>query len=166
MAAAAAVLAPLTGRFVGRHGARLPLIVAGLGIAASAVMLTRVTPDTSTAYLLAAYVLFGIGFGCVNAPITNTAVSGMPAAQAGVAAAVASTSRQVGTTLGVAVIGAVAVSATGSPAQLAAAADPGWWIIAGSGLLIAGVGWLTTGAWALRTAAATARGFDAAGAVR
>ena len=43
----------------------------------------------------------------VNAPITNTAVSGMPRAQAGVAAAVASTSRQIGQTLGVAVIGAV-----------------------------------------------------------
>jgi EmrB/QacA subfamily drug resistance transporter len=157
MAAAAAVFAPLTGRFVGRRGARLPLIVAGLGIAVSGVMLTRMTPDTSTAYLIAAYVVFGVGFGCVNAPITNAAVSGMPAAQAGVAAAVASTSRQVGTTLGVAVIGAVAVSASGSPAQLAAATDPGWWIIAGSGLLIVAVGWLTTGAWALRTAAAVAR---------
>ena len=39
-------------------------------------------------------------FGFVNAPITNTAVSGMPRAQAGVAAAVASTSRQIGQTLG------------------------------------------------------------------
>ena len=36
----------------------------------------------------------------VNAPITNTAVSGMPREQAGVAAAVASTSRQVGASLG------------------------------------------------------------------
>ena len=54
--------------------------------------------------------LFGIGFGMVNAPITNTAVSGMPRAQAGVAAAVASTSRQIGQTLGVAVIGAVLAS--------------------------------------------------------
>ena len=57
--------------------------------------------------LFTGYVLFGIGFGMVNAPITNTAVSGMPRAQAGVAAAVASTSRQIGQTLGVAVIGAV-----------------------------------------------------------
>ena len=44
----------------------------------------------------------------VNPPITNTAIVGMPAAQAGVAAAVASTSRQVGQTLGVAISGAIA----------------------------------------------------------
>ena len=52
--------------------------------------------------------IFGIGFGMINPPITNTAVLGMPPAQAGVAAAVASTSRQLGQTLGVAVVGAIA----------------------------------------------------------
>ena len=40
--------------------------------------------------------IFGIGFGFVNAPITNAAVSGMPREQAGVAAAIATTSRQFG----------------------------------------------------------------------
>lgn len=41
--------------------------------------------ETSDVTLFAGYVLFGVGFGFVNAPITNTAVSGMPRAQAGVA---------------------------------------------------------------------------------
>ena len=41
----------------------------------------------------------------VNPAITNNAVAGMPLAQAGVAAAIASTSRQVGAALGVAVAG-------------------------------------------------------------
>ena len=50
----------------------------------------------------------GSASGSINPPITNTAVSGMPPSQAGVAAAVASTSRQVGVTLGVAVLGALA----------------------------------------------------------
>jgi hypothetical protein len=45
----------------------------------------------------------------INAPITNTAVSGMPLAQAGVAAGVASTCRQVGSALGVAVLGSLSV---------------------------------------------------------
>ena len=61
-------------------------------------------------WLLAAYAVFGLGFGAVNPPITNAAVSGMPASQAGVAAAVATTSRQVGLTLGVAVVGAMATA--------------------------------------------------------
>ena len=69
-------------------------------------MLTGIDPGTSLAWLIATYTVFGIGFGFVNAPITNTAVSGMPRAQAGVAAAIATTSRQFGQTLGVAVVGA------------------------------------------------------------
>ena len=75
-------------------------------------MLTRLaTHARPSVWLIASYVLFGLGFGLVNAPITNTAVSGMPRAQAGVAAAVASTSRQVGQSLGVAVVGSAVVSA-------------------------------------------------------
>ena len=70
-------------------------------------MLVGLSATTPFSWLFTAYVVFGIGFGFVNAPITNAAVSGMPRAQAGVAAAIASTSRQVGQTLGVAVVGSL-----------------------------------------------------------
>ncbi len=108
--------------------------------------------------MLASYAVFGLGFGMVNAPITNTAVSGMPRAQAGVAAAVASTSRQVGQSLGVAVIGAVVgVGAVGvSPGAFAAASHPAWWIISGAGLAVLLLGLLTSGRWARGTAARSA----------
>ena len=107
MASMVLVCAPISGRIVSSHGARWPLVISGVALLVSSVMLTVITPTTQSGYLLAAYFLFGIGCGLVNPPITNTAVSGMPASQAGVAAAVASTSRTVGLTLGVAVIGAV-----------------------------------------------------------
>ena len=55
--------------------------------------------------LAVVYVVFGLGFGVVNPPISNTAITGHAAAQAGVAASVASTSRQVGSALGVAITG-------------------------------------------------------------
>src|SRR5665213_2810742 len=90
------------------RGARPSLVVGGLALIASALMLTRLSPTTPFGYLFVSYAVFGLGFGLVNPPITNTAVSGMPPSQAGVAAAVASTSRQVGQTLGVAVLGALA----------------------------------------------------------
>jgi hypothetical protein len=90
----------------------------------------------------------------VNAPITNTAVSGMPPSQAGVAAAVASTSRQVGLSLGVAVIGSAV--GIGAAAGFARASHTGWWIIAGCGAAVFGIGLLTTGPWARRTADETA----------
>jgi len=102
------VSAPISGRLVARFGARPSLVVGASAVLISALMLTRLSPSTATGYLFVAYLIFGLGSGLMNPPITNTAVSGMPPAQAGVAAAVASSSRQVGTTLGVAVLGAVA----------------------------------------------------------
>ena len=99
------------------------------------------------------YMVFGIGFGMVNPPITNTAVSGMPRAQAGVAAAIASTSRQVGASLGVAVIGSVVTGRIdGSFANgFAAASHLGWWIMAGCGVAVLCLAFVTTSRWARRT---------------
>nr|WP_079031743.1 MFS transporter [Streptomyces specialis] len=96
MAAATLVFSPLSGYLVGRHGARAPMLLAGAAIAVSGVLLTGLEPDTPAPLLFAAYLAFGAGFGLVNAPITNTAVTGMPASRAGVAAGIASTGRQVG----------------------------------------------------------------------
>ncbi len=166
MAAMILVCAPISGRITGRQGGRLPMLLAAVAILAGALMLTRVTPGTAAAYLLGSYFLFGIGNGLINPPITDTAVTGMPAAQAGVASAVASTSRQVGMTLGVAVIGAVSGgSLTGHLGRsFATATHAGWWIIAGLAVVIGIVAAVTTGPWARLTARRTAERFrDVAG---
>jgi EmrB/QacA subfamily drug resistance transporter len=158
MALATFFLAPLAGRIVGARGVRIPLYIAGTFMGAGALLLTRITPTTPLLYLLAAYLVFGIGFGMVNAPITNTAVSGMPRAQAGVAAAVASTSRQVGAALGVAIAGSIAGAATGTVGpSFAAATHPVWWLVAGCGLAIVALCALAT----TRRAQESARGVAA-----
>ncbi|NED84092.1 MFS transporter, partial [Streptomyces sp. SID11233] len=72
------VCAPLSGRLVGSRGTRVPLLIAGLGMTASGVLFAAFDGQTHTVTLVVAFVLFGLGFGFVNAPITNTAVSGMP----------------------------------------------------------------------------------------
>jgi EmrB/QacA subfamily drug resistance transporter len=154
MAATTLVVSPLTGRLLGHVGARFPLVLGGLGVGISGLMLTGLTDTTSHAWLAASYVVFGIGFASVNPPITNTAVSGMPPAQAGVAAAIASTSRQTGTAFGIAIIGALAVPASGAPQALTAASHTGWWIIAGCGAVVVALGLLSTSRRALGTAAA------------
>ncbi|MFJ5923958.1 MFS transporter [Kitasatospora sp. NPDC092948] len=167
MAGLTLLTAPLSGRIVGSRGPRLPLLVAGAAIAASGVLLTGLAADSSAFLLLPAYALFGLGFGMVNAPITNSAVSGMPLAQAGVAAAVASTSRQVGQSLGVAVIGTVVAGAVASAGDFTGATHTGWWIIAGLGLTVAVLGLVTTTPWAAASAARVAARFDPApGGVR
>ncbi|MFF3755298.1 MFS transporter [Streptomyces sp. NPDC002018] len=159
MAALTFLCAPLSGRLVGSRGPRISLLVAGTAMTASGLLFALTDAEATNALLFTGYVLFGLGFGMVNAPITNTAVSGMPRAQAGVAAAVASTSRQIGQTLGVAVIGAVlaggAIGAAASATYTAGFADasrPAWWIITACGVCVLLTGALTSGAWARTTA--------------
>ena len=104
------LVAPVSGQLTGRIGARLPLALAGAFFFASMAMLLYATPTVPYSYLLVAYALLGIGSGLVNAPITNAAVSGMPPERAGAASAVASTARNVGSVLGVALLGSIATT--------------------------------------------------------
>ncbi|WP_019069498.1 MFS transporter [Streptomyces hokutonensis] len=161
LAVGTAIASPLSGRLTALRGPRPPLVAAGLLIAAATLTLTTLTPTTPWAVLLIAYVLLGIGFGLVNAPITSTAVAGMPRAQAGVSAAITTTGRQVGNNLGVAVLGAIVTARTQSPgrAGFAAASHPAWWILTACGLLIAVMGLATTTPRATATAARVAARF-------
>src|ERR671923_1900568 len=94
------VFAPLSGRLVARFGARPSMLTGGLAVLASGLMLTGLSPGMSVPFLLSAYAVFGFGFGLVSPPIANTAVSGMPPAQAGGAPAGAPTPRPAGSTPG------------------------------------------------------------------
>ncbi len=167
MAALTVVTAPVSGWLVGRVGARFSLLVGGAAIVVSGWILTGVALHTSFTRLFVAYVVFGLGFGFVNPPITNAAVSGMPASQAGVASAVASTSRQVGQAMGVALVGALsAAGAVGAHIAPAFARDshPGWWVVTGAGVLVFLLGFGSTTRWAARTAERTGGLFDEGGA--
>jgi MFS family permease len=169
MAAMTALVPPISGRMVAHRGSRLPLAIGGAGIAASGCLLLTLDVDTPVPLLVAAYLVFGLGFGMINAPITNTAVSGMPLAQAGVAAAVASTSRQVGSALGVAVLGSLVTAhitegsgATSLQAGFAEAARPAWVVVIGCGLAVLALGLAATTEWARETSRRTAERFAVA----
>jgi EmrB/QacA subfamily drug resistance transporter len=114
------VLAPWAGRITGRRGPRLPATSACFLIGAAMATLAVVTaPATPLWLLLVGYLLLGSGMGLVNPPATNAAVAAMPPEQAGVASATTSTARQVGTNLGIALLGSVVFStaaAAGRPA--------------------------------------------------
>ncbi|MFK3735798.1 MFS transporter [Streptomyces sp. NPDC088090] len=137
LALGATVCAPWSGRMVGRAGPRPPLLLAGAFLTAGGLCLVRLTPHTSVVLLLAAYGLVGVGFGFANAPITHTAVEGLPPARAGVAGAITSTARQLGAALGIALAGGLVAGA--GPADLARAARPGWTVVAACGVLLLAV---------------------------
>jgi EmrB/QacA subfamily drug resistance transporter len=163
MAAMMALGAVLSSRILARRGARLPMLAAGVGLAAGGVLLSRLTASSALLPLIVAFVVFGIGGGVVNAPITYNAVSGMPATQAGVASGIASTSRQIGQSLGVAITGSIlAGNLHGRPLRTAfvPASHAAWLLLAACGGVVFVLGLVTTGQWALGTAARTAAVFD------
>ena len=155
MAATMMIAGPVSGTIVGRRGPRLSLNVGGLAFTAAAVMLAISGSRVSDLVLFLGYALIGAGLGSANAAIANTALSGMPRSQAGVAAATTSTSRQVGSSLGVAVIGSIlALHATKVAPGPAFVSDfrIAWWIISGFGFALLITANVTTGAWARGTA--------------
>ncbi|TPG50032.1 DHA2 family efflux MFS transporter permease subunit [Rhodanobacter glycinis] len=149
LALATILCSPLSGRLVGSYGTLPSLLASGTATAVSALMMTQLTATTPLPFLLLTYAIFGIGFGMVNAPITHTAVSGMPKAQAGLAAAVASTSRQIGASLGVALAGTILAGHVRN--GFAEATHPFWWIITGGGVTVLFLAWLSTTRWARDT---------------
>ncbi|MGZ5392591.1 MAG: MFS transporter [Mycobacterium sp.] len=153
VAIGALVFSPLSGRMVGRWGSRPSLLIAGSLITAATLLLSQLNATTPVWQLLVIFAVFGIGFSMVNAPITTAAVSGMPTDRAGAASAVASTSRQIGVSLGVALCGSVAGSALATMgADFAVAARPLWFVGAALGVTIFVLGFYSTSPRALRSA--------------
>lgn len=152
MAVLTAIAAPLSGRLVASTGARLPLILAGSFILVGSVLLVGLAPGTPIPLLVVTYVMVGFGFGLVNAPISNTAVSGMPRAQSGVAAGIASTGRQVGSTLGVGIVGSLLAGGMSGNVGFTDASHAAFAVLAGLGLIVLIGGVVSTGRGARATA--------------
>ncbi|MFG6191739.1 MFS transporter [Nonomuraea sp. JJY05] len=151
------VLSPRAGRLVGARGPRLPLMVSGAALALGGAASLSLTAATPLPAVLATYLLFGIFLGTVNPPITNTAISGMPRSMAGVAASLASTGRQTGTTLGVAIAGTIVGPALAHGATAYTGAEHSvWWLVLGLGSGILLLALLSTGRRATDTAARAA----------
>ena len=158
------VVSPFAGRLVGERGPRLPLVVSGAALALAGVASLGLGPVPPLPAVLAAYLLFGIALGAVNPPITNSAVSGMPVAMAGVAASLASAGRQTGTTLGVAIAGTIVAPAiTRGPAAFTGAERHVWWLVVALGIAIVALGLGSTGRRARDTAVRAAALIESAG---
>jgi EmrB/QacA subfamily drug resistance transporter len=147
------VISPLAGRMVGERGPLLPLVIAGTALALGGGLSLSLGPDTPLPAVLAIYLLFGVFLGAVNPPITNSAISGMPRSMAGLAGSLASTGRQAGTTLGVAISGVIiGPELTRDRTAFTGAAHGVWWMILALGTGIVVLGLVSTARWASRTA--------------
>jgi EmrB/QacA subfamily drug resistance transporter len=150
LAVASIIFGPINGRILARFGARASFVIAGVALTMAGLMLTRESPTTPMWWLLTAYGFMGVGNSAVGAPITHTAVAGMPIAQSGVASGINSTTRQIGSALGVAIAGATLASATHR--DFASSTHMAWWISTGYGATVLVLGIVSTTEWAKSTA--------------
>jgi EmrB/QacA subfamily drug resistance transporter len=154
------VCAPWSGRLVGNHGTRPSLLASGSGFIASTLLLTTLNQQTPVGWVLVASALFGVGLGMVNPAISDSAVAGMPLSQAGVAAAIASTSRQVGAAIGVAVSGTVVAMSHARGTDFTTATHAIWWVMTACGAVVLLLGFASNSAWARQSTQRVAHLFE------
>jgi MFS family permease len=108
------LLAPQAGRLSDRIGPR-PLVVGGMIVLTGALILFARMGEHETFWdLLPAMLLGGVGMSAAMAPTTAAAMQSVRADKAGVGSAVLNSMRQVGGSLGIAIMGAI-VAASASP---------------------------------------------------
>jgi len=104
------LLAPVAGRYSDRIGPR-PLVTGGMVVlAGSLVLFARMGVHETFWGLLPAMLLGGVGMSAAMAPVTAAAMSSVRPDKAGVGSAVLNSMRQVGGSLGIAIMGAIVAS--------------------------------------------------------
>ena len=125
--------ATIGSRILARVGARRVIVAGFLVVAAGLALLVRISPTTGYLDILPSLVLIGAGNGAAFVSMTSSAVAGVPSEDTGVAAALLNASQQVGGSLGIGLLTAVAAARFEAvrprhptPATLAAATTNSW----------------------------------------
>ncbi len=95
----------VSGRIVGRIGARLPITIGLLMTGTALLCLTSLEPNSGYASFWYWLLLMGVGSGLIMSPMTTAIMGTVPAPRAGMASATSNTMRQVGSVFGIAVLG-------------------------------------------------------------
>lgn len=120
------IIAPLVGANADRLGPKM-VFVGGLAVLGIGFwLMTRITPASDWDVLLPGLFVAGLGGAAIQAQLTNVAISSAPREQAGLASGISATMRQVGSSIGIALLGAIFTSRYGHylPQELAAAQVP------------------------------------------
>jgi hypothetical protein len=124
-AAMLAVASPLGARTARRFGTRVP-VVAGLAMMTGGLALFATATAAATySHYLTAMIILSAGMGLAMAPATDSVMNRLPPALAGVGSAVNDATRNLGSVLGVAVVGSVAASTYASHLSAFDGAGPG-----------------------------------------
>jgi EmrB/QacA subfamily drug resistance transporter len=121
MSACIMLAGPLAGRLSDRFGPRILVVAGALIFGAALFFLSRLTGGAPYSQIVWRLVVAGVGAGLTFAPLTSAAMGSVAGGRAGVGAGVFNTARQIGFTLGLAVLMAAFVGAL--PSRLAEAQE-------------------------------------------
>jgi len=107
MALCLALAAMLSPRVVPVLGSNRTVALGMAVMTVGLVLFARLGAGATFGSLLPGFVLFGLGAGLMNVPLTNAVLGGVPTEQAGIAGALFNASREVAGLLGVTIVGAV-----------------------------------------------------------
>ncbi|WP_344275255.1 DHA2 family efflux MFS transporter permease subunit, partial [Actinomadura napierensis] len=109
-ALALTVASPLGTRLAARRGIRTAITAGMLAAAAGLAFFATASGGTGYPHYMAASVLVCAGIGLTMSPATQSVMSALPPAKAGIGSAVSNTTRNLGTVLGVALVGSIAAT--------------------------------------------------------
>jgi EmrB/QacA subfamily drug resistance transporter len=101
----------LSGTLSDRIGSRIPATLGMTILSLGLFLLSRVDVSTPLLQIVATLVMIGVGVGLFNAPNSSAVMGAVPSARRGVAAAILSTARTLGNTLGLGLAGAIFTTA-------------------------------------------------------
>jgi EmrB/QacA subfamily drug resistance transporter len=101
------LVAPFAGRFTDKIGGRWILFTGTLITAFGIYLMSNLSGATDWTNLALPLAVSGIGMGLVMAPTTTVVMASTPVQQSGMGAGILSTTRQIGSVLGLSVLGAV-----------------------------------------------------------
>jgi len=107
------LVAPIAGRASDRIGSRGLMTAGMIFVALQLVLFSRLGADASFWNLLPALLIGGIGMAMTMTPSAAAATRSVPVDKSGVGAAVLNSARQVGGTMGIAIIGAIMAAEAG-----------------------------------------------------
>jgi EmrB/QacA subfamily drug resistance transporter len=135
------VISPLSGRLIGRFGARRLMTVGMAFSVLGLLVLTQVGPESPYGLLLAGYLPFGVALGLVYAPMSSAAMAAMPAEKVGIASGVLSMDRVMAGTIALAATGALSHALLEGGDGFAEAIAGSNWFLAGLAALGAALTW-------------------------
>jgi len=98
---------PISGRLADRIGSRQLMTGGLIAVSASMFWMTGITTHSSYGFLVVSFLLQGLGIGFVMSPMSTAAMNAVDRTKAGVASGILNMTRMVGSTFGVATLGAI-----------------------------------------------------------